>query len=166
MGRRKETTQYLKDCIADALIELMKHKSIEKIRAQELADLAKVGRVTYFRHFHSHAEVLEYKLLRLWAEWAQEHPAPDNDSTYDYVLWFFRFCASISDLLRLLYEQSQYMSMINAYLAFTAPMAQETEVQSRYRQMFFSYGMYGMVVEWIKNDFRESPEDFAAMSVV
>ncbi|MBQ6207179.1 MAG: TetR/AcrR family transcriptional regulator [Oscillibacter sp.] len=163
MGRRTETTEYLKNCIADALIELMRKKPLAKIKAQDITDLAKVGRVTYFRHFHSHSDVLEYKLLRLWKQWEEKRPVPGNDSVYDYAVWFFSFCASISDLLCLLYEQSQYMSMINSYMMFTAPIAEETEAMTRYKRMFFSYGIHGIVLEWIKSGFRETPEEFAAM---
>ena len=53
MGRRTETTQYLKGRIADALIRLMDDAPVKKIRIQELTELARVGRMTWFRYFGS-----------------------------------------------------------------------------------------------------------------
>ena len=58
------------------------------------------------------------------------------------------------------------MSMINAYIALTAPMEEKTDAMTRYKRMFFSYGIHGIVLEWIKNGFRETPEEFAAMCAV
>ncbi len=54
------------------------------------------------------------------------------------------------------------MSVLNAYLAFTAPMSQEG-AGARYRQMFFAYGIHGIVSEWTNRDFRETPEELAAL---
>ena len=48
MGRRTETTQYLKGRIADALIQLMNDTPVEKIRIQKITELAGVGRMTWF----------------------------------------------------------------------------------------------------------------------
>lgn len=65
MGRRTESTEFLKECIADALIKLMEEHSIDKIKVQEITELAGVGRMTYFRYFNSKQEVLAFKSSRL-----------------------------------------------------------------------------------------------------
>ena len=67
MGRRIETTDFLMECMADALVQLMQKRALEKITIQEIADLAGVGRATYFRNFHSKQDVLLHKLRLLWS---------------------------------------------------------------------------------------------------
>ena len=73
MGANPKTTAFLKECLADALIELLEKKPIEKITIPEIAGLAGVGRTTYFRNFHSKEEMLSFKLIVLWERWAEEH---------------------------------------------------------------------------------------------
>ena len=91
MGRRTETTQYLKECMADALIRLMDDAPIEKIRIQEITELAGVGRMTWFRYFHSKTDALVFKLQQLWKEWVGEHPCGCRIGSYEHALWFFSF---------------------------------------------------------------------------
>lgn len=52
MGAAKPN-DYLKECIADAIIVLIKEKPVEKISIDEIVKKAGVGRATYFRSFHS-----------------------------------------------------------------------------------------------------------------
>ena len=55
MGAAK-SNDYLKECIADAIIVLIKEKPIEKISIDEIVKKAGVGRATYFRSFSSKNE--------------------------------------------------------------------------------------------------------------
>ncbi|MDD6644669.1 MAG: hypothetical protein PUE67_01190 [Oscillospiraceae bacterium] len=47
MGRGTKTTEFLKECLADGLIQLMREKPFEKISIQEIADKSGVGRATW-----------------------------------------------------------------------------------------------------------------------
>ena len=51
MRRSTATTEYLKECMGTALLELMKEKPMEKISIEEMTAKADVGRSTYFRYF-------------------------------------------------------------------------------------------------------------------
>lgn len=51
--RIAKPNDYLKECIADAIIVLIKEKPIEKISIDEIVKKAGVGRATYFRAFNS-----------------------------------------------------------------------------------------------------------------
>ena len=42
MGRGTKTTEFLKECLADALIKLMREKDFDKIAVKEIADTAGV----------------------------------------------------------------------------------------------------------------------------
>lgn len=44
MSKKNKSAEFRNDCIADALLQLMEEKPIEKITAQEITDLAGVGR--------------------------------------------------------------------------------------------------------------------------
>ena len=73
MRRTTATTDYLKECMGTALLELMKEKPIEKISIEEMTAKADVGRSTYFRYFKSKDEVLSFKITCLWI-YKKRHP--------------------------------------------------------------------------------------------
>ena len=109
MGRRTETTEYLKECIANALIRLMNDTPVEKIRIQEITESAGVGRMTWFRYFNSKTDALVFKLRQLWKEWGGENPCTGRIGSYEHALWFFSFWYSIRPLLSLLYRRTNTM---------------------------------------------------------
>ena len=162
MGRRTETTEYLKECVCDALIQLMKNKPIDKIRIQEITDLAGVGRMTYFRYFQSKTDVLEFKLQRLWKEWTAGHPCIYQIGCYEHALWFFSFGYSIRPLLSLLYRQNQYDVLLRSFLRY-ASIVENVPRREQYHEMFFAYGMLGIAIKWTAAGFQETPEKLAAL---
>lgn len=46
MGASPKTTDFLKECMADALLQVMKEKPFSKITVNEIADSAGVNRST------------------------------------------------------------------------------------------------------------------------
>ena len=72
MGRKKISSDFLKECIADALFILLRTKSIESITVREITELANVSRITYYRNFTSKENVIEFKLDKLMTEWIEK----------------------------------------------------------------------------------------------
>lgn len=99
MRRTTATTEYLKECMGTALLELMKEKPIEKISIEEMTAKADVGRSTYFRYFKSKDEVLVFKIHCLWNRFAEENRITDfRADMYTSTRLFFEFCLSIRDI--------------------------------------------------------------------
>ena len=94
--RRASGTEFLKECIADALIKLMESKPYDKITVREITDCANVGRATYFRQFSSKDDVLIYKVKLLWRRWT-ENRRLDRKHIYsaENLMTFFEFIYSI-----------------------------------------------------------------------
>ena len=162
MGRRTETTEYLKECIANALIQLISDAPIEKIRIQEITELAGVGRMTWFRYFRTKTDALVFKLQQLWKEWVEEHPCGSRIGSYEYTLWFFSFWYSIRPLISLLDQHRQYNALLQASLLYVEAVEGSSR-QERYHKMFVAYGMLGIAMEWIAGGFQEKPEKLAAL---
>lgn len=51
MAQGTKTTEFLKECLSDALIRLMREKPFDKISINEMAKEAGVNRSTWFRNF-------------------------------------------------------------------------------------------------------------------
>ena len=164
MGASRKTTAFLKECLADALIQLLETKPIEKITVPEIAELAGVGRTTYFRNFSSKKEMLSYKLLLLWERWADEHGVRvKRGYSAENALTFFRFNHSIRSLLTLMYDRGLQSAL---YMAFSINMTPpgQADAMECYLSRFYSYGLFGLLDEWIARGFRETPEQMAQIA--
>ena len=163
MGASPKTTAFLKECLADALIQLLETKPIEKITIPEIAGLAGVGRTTYFRNFNSKEEMLSFKLIALWERWAEEHAVKvKRRYSKENALTFFRFNYSIRALLSLMYSRGLQSSLYSAFHIYMMP-PHDAEPLECYQSSFYSYGLFGLLDAWIVRGFRETPEQMAEL---
>ena len=102
MGRKKNSSDFLKECIADALFILLRTKSIESITVREITELANVSRITYYRNFTSKENVIEFKLDKLMTEWIEKQPQKESVSAHELSIRFFQFFYSIRDIVQTL----------------------------------------------------------------
>ena len=118
--------------------------------------------MTYFRHFSSKTDVLSFKLQLLWKIWSGKHPCTYKIGCYEHALWFFSFWYSIRRLLSLLYRQKQYDALLQVFLSYAALM-EDGSRREQYQEMFFAYGLLGIVMTWTATGFQETPEKLAAL---
>ncbi len=164
MGASPKTTVFLKECLADALIQLLETKPIEKITVPEIVGLAGVGRTTYYRNFGSKKEMLSFKLILLWERWADEHEVKVRRRySAENALTFFRFNYSIRSLLTLMYSRGLQSAL---YMAFDINMmpSHDADALECYKSSFYSYGLFGLLDAWITRGFLESPEQMAQLA--
>ena len=160
MGRRAETSEYLAECIADALLQLMSETPIDKIKIQDITDLAKVGRVTYFRYFNSKEDVLLFKIFLLLDRWSIDHSFPQNGNLREEALWFFSFCHSNQKIFDVLVQQDQFNVILD--MVKTVSMNTGTEIiKSTYLRTYSVYGITGILICWFRNKCKETPEELA-----
>lgn len=161
MARHEKYARFLRDSIADALIELMKEKNFDDIRIEEITKKADVGRTTYFRGFSSKKDVLTYKIIRLWEINAEERNLAVRDR-FDIrnALDFFEINYSFKDVLSLLYAQKQEDALLNAFYRIMLPNTLENK-DILYRESFYSAGLFGLLDRWIKDGYQKSPKEMA-----
>lgn len=163
MGASPRTSNLLKECMADALLRAMKEKSFEKITVTEITKVAGVNRSTWFRNFESKDEALAFKLVLLWYQWAGEHGMRDcRRYTAENVEDFFAFNASIQPVLETIYHAEQLPCVYDAFCHVMSAKSETTPAQA-YEARFYSYGLFGLLDEWIGRGFCETPQQLAEM---
>lgn len=162
MGRRTETTETLKNAVADAFIELLKVKPFDKINVQEIIELAKVGRVTYFRYFDSKEDMLIYRLGGLWQDWADTHPFPFESEMYEQALWFFTFCGHYRELFSLLIKQDRY-NVILVFFKKCLDIPVSADSKDRYQRIYAAHGMFGIISDWLERGCIEDEKKLARL---
>lgn len=163
MGASPRTSDLLKECMADALLRAMKRKPFEKITVTEITEAAGVNRSTWFRNFDSKDEALTFKLVLLWYQWAGEHGMKDcRRYTAENVEDFFAFNASIQPVLETIYQAEQLPCVYDAFCHVMSAKSETTPAQA-YEARFYSYGLFGLLDEWIGRGFCETPQQLAEM---
>lgn len=163
MGGNAKTTEFLKECIADALIKLMKTKPIEKITVPEIVETASVGRTTYFRNFTTKNEVLTFKFVRAWNRWADEHNLSVRDRfKLENAKDFFQFNFEIKHILQIVYASNMQSAVYDAFYQVMMPQYGANAMEC-YQARFYSYGLFGLLDEWAKRGFKESTDEMVAI---
>lgn len=162
MGRNEKVHTFLMDCIADALIEIMKTKPFEKITADEIVEVAGVGRATYFRNFCSKQEVLTYKFMRHWEINSEKRKLKERKKfDIDNAVDFFEINYLLKDVFDVVYSAEQQATLYDAFYRIMVLQAQNENRQECYRERFYSYGLFGLLDEWIRNGYTEAPQEMA-----
>ena len=159
MARGNKITEFLKECLSDALIQLMREKDFEKISIKEIADTAGVGRATWFRNYTSKNEALTFKFVQVWKRWADEHAIAVRDR-FDLANAknFFQFNYEIKHILEIVYTSNMQSAIYDAFYQVMMPQY-GANAKECYQARFYSYGLFGLLDEWIKRGFKESVEE-------
>lgn len=159
MARGNKTTEFLKECLSDALIQLMREKDFEKISIKEIADTAGVGRATWFRNYTSKNEALTFKFVQVWNRWADEHAIAVRDR-FDLANAknFFQFNYEIKHILEIVYTSNMQSAIYDVFYQVMMPQY-GANAKECYQARFYSYGLFGLLDEWIKRGFKESVEE-------
>ncbi|WP_139650571.1 TetR/AcrR family transcriptional regulator [Raoultibacter phocaeensis] len=154
---KRNQTAFLKLCLADALVKLMKSQDFESISVSAICATADVGRTTFYRHFgnkDSKEVLLVFKIIYEWecyAELREEEVKEDRGFA----------------LTNYVYENRELFSLLNRHGLITAimrafdslmPMNETSSKSQSYLMSFFTYGYFGIIHRWMQYDFDETPD--------
>lgn len=159
MARGTKTTEFLKECLSDALIHLMCENEFEKISIKDIVNTAGIGRATWFRNYTSKSQALTFKFIQTWNRWTDEHAvAVRNRFDPGNAKDFFQFNYEIRHILQVVYDAGMQSAVYDAF--YQVMMSQHgADAKDCYQVRFYSYGLFGLLDEWIKRDFKESPDE-------
>lgn len=149
---------FLKECIADALLQLMKKKRFENITVTEIINRANVGRSTYYRNFSSKESVLVYKVDLMMDQWVQEEYTRQFDSEKDIFISLFCYLLTIREELETIVRAGMENTLLTAnYRVFEAE--EYPSASQKYHVCYHTMGLSGVILSWIKRGMKESPEE-------
>ena len=163
MGRGSKTTEFLKECLSDALLRLMREKPFEKISIKEIAETAGVGRATWFRNYSEKKEALTFKLVISWRRWAEEHDIAVSDRLMlKHARDFFQFNYMVRGTIKTIYAADMQSAVYDAFYQVMMPQ-HGANVMGCYQARFYSYGLFGLLDEWVKRGFKETPDEMVSI---
>lgn len=166
MAARK-SSEFLKECISDAVLALVRTKPIEKITVDEIVREAGVGRATYFRMYKSKYEAVTFKLVKLWERYAEANSlSVRNRFDLSNARVFFEYNYSIRDTLDTIYDAGLQECLHDSFTQIMLPVDDADDWRRTYREEFYAQGLYGLLDAWIRRSYRETPEEMARILIV
>lgn len=160
MRRYNVTTEFLKECISDALLKLLKHKPLKDITVSEVTDLAGVGRVTFYRNFESKEDALKFKLNLLATRWIKDVSDDIRNDGIKLFNSFAEFVYSIKDVISTLCNAGLDHIILVSFFIPSFPRS-ELSRSDTLKNAFFSNGFQGLIIEWHRGGFKETPQEIA-----
>jgi len=170
--RRDRTNDHLKS----ALIKLIKEKGYHSVSVKEIVDYAAYNRSTFYVHYQDKIELAEELLTSMLhgleasvgepyvpgqKVYTEKLNAPSfNIVTYIYEHRDFFELIKYDDTLPGLHTEFPQTILKIYKEQFIFDTINNIPVNMDYFKRYTAYGFYGLILNWIKNDFKESQEEF------
>ena len=156
-----QTSEFLKDCMAAAVMKLLEQWPLDKIQVKQICDASGYHRASWFRAFHSKSEAVTYHMVRLWQLYCERHGLEGyNDWVIDNAEAYFQYNYEIRDTLHLLWRRGLMKELADSFTA-TLHDHHIADTVRAYHTAMFAFALYGILREWIIRDFDQPPEVMA-----
>lgn len=162
-----------KASLHEAILVLLQEKSLDKISISELCKVAQVNRGTFYLHYQDVSELFEeyfeeitedlqiayyepYHLTGFEIEKLQPHMV----RIFHHVRKFDQFYAIVFNRKTPLMYYYRLYEVIRNYLMGSINQPDEVnQIQIEYNSSYQANAIIGMVIEWIRRDMQETPEE-------
>lgn len=166
-----------KRLLTDALVSLLKVKSIQNISVKELCDTADINRSTFYLHYkdiYDMMQQIENDILEQFEQLFTHHRLKDMYSDpYDLLHDIFLLTLEYSELFQTLLSPNGDISFLmeikylfrNRYLEIFLSSTQEKDTTKlEYSYSFIVNGCLGLIERWVNSGQKETPEEMAALA--
>ena len=155
------SSEYMKDCFADAVIQLLNDYPLKDIPIKQICNLAGYHRASWFRAFRSKHEAVTYKMVRLWQQYCDKHDiAVRDDFSIDNAEAFFQYNYEVRDTTRLLYRRGLMPELAASFTTIMRDRHEDNPIKA-YHGAMFAFSLFGILREWIIRDFDQPPTEMA-----
>ena len=155
------TSEFLRDCLADAVMKLLEQWPLEKIQVKQICDVSGYHRASWFRAFRSKNEAVTYHMVRLWQLYCERHGINGHDDwVLDNAEAFFEYNYEIRETTRLLCRRGLMKELEDSFTATLHDRHIPDPVRA-YHTAMFAFALYGILREWIIRDFDQTPAEMA-----
>lgn len=166
MKKRKQV-QESKQWIVDSLLDLMKTKSYEKITITSISINADLDRRTFYRHFNTKEDVLDYYIDIICAQYMEVFLANQPMDDYADIYLHFNFLLEHIDFFKLLQRQELQSYMLKCYQRYTIMFYENTHPEmletkkKRFVLAFKIGGLWNAALSWMEEEELSSQKEMA-----
>ncbi len=146
-----------------ALMILMRKKAFRDITVTELTRKAGVSRMAFYRNYTDLESVIERHLEEGFVARSQELLAAEGSDARDSIRFCFSFFRDQSDLVKNLIDSGLTSILMDSCMRFLSTVSQtlacDREIPPRLKRHYIEFvagGIYKILIEWAKDEMRES----------
>ncbi|MHA6250380.1 TetR-like C-terminal domain-containing protein [Oceanobacillus sp. CAU 1775] len=163
--------------IKQALVFLLQTDSFETITITDLVNTANINRSTYYYHYYRIEEVLKEIKMECIHDLVESIKSPYKNKIIFEINQ--DVLPSSINLFNHVYQKRKfYKALLNSDLAYSfqndfidvivelfqydfRPVESNEGIFNKFYSNFNAYGIFSMIVEWVENDFSQSPYSMA-----
>lgn len=171
LNQRVAISKYL---MKEALLKLLKEKSIGKISVSELCKEAEINRTTFYRYYETPRDILQEIALDCIKELLDQTVISPN--TQDIREFATRLCVFLhehSSIAKLFVENDAEIDLTEIFQILSKQFLGSRTVlyrgqvvdddTLRLMNTFFSSGIYALIRQWLTEDISKAPEEIAEL---
>ena len=153
--------------LKNALLSLMKEKSVKHITVKELCDRADINRGTFYLHYADVFDMLEqienemFNALNEYIELSAKNEEALSESLFKNI---FSFVQENSEFCSVMLSDRGEIGFIKKLLTFLHDKFTSRFGETHLTELYFSfvvYGYMGMIEAWLGSGMKETPEEMA-----
>lgn len=148
-------TDFTKQYITEAVLQLMNEKDFHEISITEIAKKAGVGRATFYRNFDSKEDVLIYHFNKVVDDLnSQSRFTPRCDEDYYRTIMSVLLTMEKNKNLVKLIIKSNLETLLLNYLneRYASVFGEVGRPQNELLPYFYSGAIYNITIHWVKDD--------------
>ncbi|GGB38859.1 TetR family transcriptional regulator [Lentibacillus populi] len=166
-----------KKLLKQAFIELMYEKSYEQITVTDIVDLADYNRATFYRHYNQKEDIVKEiiadqtnGLIKAFKIPYKKNNyihlkalAPSEIIIFNYILENKYFYELWREFETIPWFYDTYLNSITRFIKLEISLITPYQdgLDNNMYASFYAYGILGIILDWIKNDFVQSPDYMA-----
>lgn len=161
-------TQKTKRALQNALAQLLNEKLLRKITVGEVADLADVNRVTFYKHYKDIFDIYEQMENELLADWGVLILDYQNKSKPDFCAALIDYIDSKRTIFKMIFSpyntgelRDKFCKMVEGLFRLMQTEknnAQYNDAKIDYYTAYQSKAFIALLEKWVQEDFSQSRE--------
>lgn len=148
-------SEYSKEYIAEALVQLMTEKEYEKITIKEITEKAGVARLTFYRNFDSIEAVLEWYINKHVEAYFEKLHRQNVTDVYETIAVSFRAVLEDNEFTQLMIKYKFFHLIKKPFARFITTLMKEMGVYEDYTPAQINFiigGLYYNLLYYVQSD--------------
>lgn len=159
---------FTKQAIMKAFVELLNHKSLDKITVRDIVEKCGVNRNTFYYHYSDIQNLTEDMLMAQADTIISKYP--DINSIYDALNVTVRFAKSNKQVVLNIYNSKQRFAyekslmkicehIVEKYIQTAFPKMDISDDDKRILVTYYKSAIYGLIIYWFDSGMKKSALD-------